>query len=356
MSTNELTIESDNPPQTTTAPGSWRQDVGRVRVIRLALAVTVAMAIAQIFNWPISFVAPVLVVVFLEMPIAEPTLRQTLAYLGYAIGTVAGSFVFVLLFEPYPLIFIPAYTLVIFLSAYYMNKGASLVLIILIMVAFLIMPIVGNLHEGLTPFIAAGMLLSEIVAILVIQLAHGMLPDPPATVVEEASFQPGYSAEAARLALVTAITIVPAMTVFVTVNMPAQLVIMIYIGIIALEGSRATSVYTTKKLLTANAFAGLAALLFYLVIVAVPEVYMLVLMTLLVMLLFAQRRFSDAHDAKYFGSAMIGVIILISTSLGEKADIDTNILLRILFIVIAGIYAIGVTSIVEPLTRPEETE
>ncbi len=90
-------------------------------------------------------------------------------------------------------------------------------------------------------------------------------------------------------------------------------------------------------------------------IVAVPVVHMLVLMTLPLMLLFAERRFSDTHDAKYYGSAMIGVIILISTSLGEKADIDTNILLRILFIVIAGIYAIGVTSIIEPLTRSEET-
>ena len=348
MSTKAVTL---SPPAAVT--GSWWQDINNVRAVRLALATTVTMLISQIFNWPIAYAAPALVVVFLELPIEPPSLRQMMVYLSYAVFSVVGGYFFILLFEPFPLVFIPAYTLVIFLSAYFLNKGASLVLIIFIVLTFVILPIVGNVYEGLTPLIAVALLLSMIVAILIVQLAHGLLPDPPGIAAAEVTgIHSGYSAEAVRAAVVTTATIVPVMILFLSFNLPAQLVIMLYVGILAIEGNRANIVYTTKKYLIANAIGGFCALLFYMVIVVVPEVQMLALSTLLVTLLFARRRFSDAHDAKYFGSALIGVVILISNSVGESADIDTNILIRVLFIFLAGMYTIGMASLIESLFPP----
>ena len=117
----------------------------------------------------------------MEMPIPEPTLREFVAYLSYAILSVVGGCVFVILFEPYPLIFIPAYSLAVFLCVYFLHKGASIVLKLLVFLGLLILPIVGNIDEGLTAFLGACLLLSEVIAIVTIQLAHGILPDPPAT-------------------------------------------------------------------------------------------------------------------------------------------------------------------------------
>jgi len=355
MSTEELTIEPNLQPRHDSPSRSWRQNIRAVRIVRMVIAVTVAMAIAQAANWPLSFVAPVLTVALLQMPIPQPALQDFVAYLGYAVLSVGGVFIFVTLLQPFPLIFIVAYTLVIFLGAYQMNKGAPLVLILLSLLALLILPIIGNVHEVLTAYIGGCLLLSELVALVIIQLAHGILPNPE-TEEDEGwpEYYPDYYPEAARLATVTTATIVPAMTAFLLFNWPAQVVIMIYIGVISLEGSRAKGVYGAKKNLKANAIAALVAYLFYLVLVAVPELQMLLLLTLLVAMLCAIRRFSDAPDAKYFGSALIGVIIIISTSLGATADIDKTIVLRILYIFLAGMYVIGMTSIIEPLTRPEE--
>ena len=356
MSTSEKALESNLSPPSEAKSRSWRQDIKYVRIVRMVMAVTVAMAIAQIANWPISFVAPVLVVALLEMPIPAPSLRDFAAYLGYAVISVTCVFIFVMLFQPFPLIFIVAYTLVIFLCAYLMNKGAPLVLILLSLLALVILPMVGNVHQGLSAYLAGCLLLSELVAIVLIQLAHGILPDPNG---EEGGgwpeYSPGYNSDAARLATVTTLTVVPAMVVFLSFNWTAQLVVMIYIAFLALAGSRASGIYGAKKTLKANAIAALVAYLFYLALVAVPELQMLLLLTLLVATLFASRRFSDAPDAKYFGSALIGVIIIISTSLGATADIDKTIVLRILYIFLAGMYVIAMTSVIEPLTRSDET-
>lgn len=114
--------------------------------------------------------------------------------MGYAVLSVVGVFIFVLVFEPYPLIFVVAYALAIFLSAYFLHQGAPFVLILFTILALLIFPIVGNVDEGVTLVIAGAILISETVAVVVVQLAHGVLPDPPETEsAETPSMQTAYS-------------------------------------------------------------------------------------------------------------------------------------------------------------------
>ncbi len=328
----------------------WRQQPGTVRALRLAIAATTGLLIALLVNWPLAFVTPALVVAFLEIPIPKPSLRDFAAFLGYAVFGIGGVFLLVMLFQPYPLIFICVYTLAVFLCPYFLHKGAPLVLILIIFLGLLTLPIVGNVDEGATVFLAGCLLFSVLLALVIIQVVYSVLPDPPGSPDNESpGFQAGYSAHAARAATVTAIIMAPAMTAFLAFNWASQLVVMLYIGLISLEGSRSHSVYDTKKYLMANTFGAMGALIFYLVIVAVPQIGVVALLTLVFTLLFSCRRFSDAPDAKFFGSALIGLIILISSSIGAGADMDANIVKRISYIFLAGMYVIGVASIIEPL-------
>ena len=328
---------------------SWRQDLRTVQTVRFALATTTALALAQIFNWTVSFVAPALVIVLLETPIAEPTTRDFFINLVHVVAGVTVGFVFVMLVEPYPLMFIVAYPLAFFLTAYYFHKGEPLLLMLMILLTLLIFPIAGNIHEGLTVHIAGAFLISGFVTVVVVQLAYGLLPDPPGTETATAPPQAGYSAHAARAAALATIPTALAMAAFLMFDWPSKLVVMLYVGLIALEGSLAHSLYDMKKYLLANLIGGAATLVFYLLIVAVPELHFFVLLTLLATLLLGARRFSDSPDAKYYGSAVIGMVILISSSLGANADIDANIVTRLVFISAAGIYVIGVMSIFEPV-------
>ena len=158
---------------------SWRQDLHTVRTVRFALAATMAVAIAQMVNWPLSFVAVALVIVLLEIPIAEPTVRDFFTNLGHVVAGVAVGFFFVMLVEPYPLMFVVAFPLAFFLTSYHLQKGAPLLLMLLLTI--LIFSIVGNIYEGLTVLVAGSLVISGFVTVVVVQLAYGLLPDPPET-------------------------------------------------------------------------------------------------------------------------------------------------------------------------------
>jgi hypothetical protein len=324
-------------------------DLRTVRVMRLAIGATVAMTIAQMGSWPLSFAAPAVAVALLEMPINRPGNRDFLINLGTAIASVVLIYIAIVLVQPHPRAFIPLYALTVFWVAYALQKGAPLVPILLTFLGILILPIVGVVDKGLTFIAGSYFLLSLVVGLVVVQMTFALLPDPPGTEQPKtAAYYPGFYQPAARAALATTLVIVPAMAAFLTFTWASQLVVMLYIGLICLEGNRAHSTYDVKKYLTANSVAGLTALIVYFILVAVPQIYFLVPVIMLVSLLFASYRFSDRPGAAYFGSALIGFLILISSSLGAGADIDSNIFLRVFYVFLGGIYVLGVMSILQP--------
>jgi len=335
---------------------SWRQDPRCVGMVRFALATTIAMTIAQAWSWPLSFIFPVFVLGILSERGPGPTLRETIESIGYALVAFSVTLVFVLLFLPFPISFMLAYVLAVFLMSYHLHKGAPFLLVLFMLVALILYPILGSLDEGLAKYIALSLTFSSVLALLVVQLAHGLLPDPPGGErVVAPAHQPGYSPEAARRALKTTIVIALAMAAFVAFKWASYVVVLIYIGIMALEGGLAEGKYNAKKYLVANAVGGLAALPFYAVMVVVPEIHFFVVLTLVTMLLFAFPIFSGSPTAKYYGSALSGLVILISSSLGPGADIDANVVNRVIFIILSGAYVIAAMSVLDRLL-PESDE
>jgi hypothetical protein len=312
------------------------------------------MLLSQAIPWPLSFITPVLVVALYEMPINQPPLAEFGKNLLATTISVTAVFIFVMLLQPFPLVFICAYSLLVFWLAYLMHKGAPLVPMLLSLIAAIILPIVGMVDEGLSAIIGGCLLLSMLLGQVIVQLGFGLLPDPP---TEEApavaAYQTGYHAQFVRASLATTLAMVPAMVFFLAFNIPAQLVVMMYITIIVWEGNLGHSIYDAKKYLMANLVGGLTALIVYYLLVAVPEIYFLIPVMLLVTVLFANYRFSGRAGSAFFGSALIGVVILISSSTGASADIDTNIVVRVFYIFLASAYGLCAMSIIAPLVNPD---
>jgi uncharacterized membrane protein YccC len=76
---------------------------------------------------------------------------------------------------------------------------------------------------------------------------------------------------------------------------------------------------------------GVAFFVFW-ALVAVPEYYFLVLLMFITSLGFGAAINSGKPIAKYLPSAMVAMIILVNSSLGEGADFSENFVLRVLFI------------------------
>ena len=327
---------------------AWCRDLRTVRIVRLAVAVTIAMAISQAWPWPYSYIYVVLCVTLLSTPIPSPSPGETLQHMVYAIVVFtlipgAVSFLF-----KFPIAFVVAYTVMVFLSAYYLHKGAPFLLLLFTYVALLVFPILVSVDD-LLPFAAAKTLtFSALLALLTWQLATGLFPDPVQTEYPaKRTYEPGYAPEAARTALVTTILVVPAMLSFLVLQLAGAALVMVYIGMMSMGGTVAAGRKDASHKLLANAIGGLGAFAFYVVMIAVPQFHFFVVLMLLTSLLFANRIFSDAPSAQYYGTAFTGLVILVSSSMDAGESFNAAVIQRIVFIVIAGTYVIMAMSAVE---------
>ncbi len=342
---------SESPPNRMT----WRRDLRTVRIVRMALGVTVAMTIAQAWAWPVSFVYVALCSTLLATPAPGPRLRDTLQNAGYAIVVFTLVTLAILFLLKFPMAFTVAYAAMVFFTVYNLHKGAPFLLILFTYLGLLLFPILASVHDVLPVAAAGSLMFSALLALLTAQLAHGLLPDPPP--VErpaKPAYQQGYAPDAARAALTATIVVVPAMVFFLVFDLAAAAVVMAYIGFMSLGGSLAAGRHGARQNLIANTIGGLATLLFYVVMIAVPHLHFFIVLMLLTSLLFATRIFSDAPSAKYYGSAFTGLVILVSSSMEAGTDVDANVIKRIIFITLAGFYVIMAMSTVERLLARRE--
>ena len=336
----------------------WLGDLRSVRIVRFGLGMALSMAIAFGFDWPLQFLLPVLMVSLLGSRQPAPTLRQGLQSILHIAAAFGLGLVFSLFMLAYPLVYVLTLGLVLFHIYYLVNRGGAAFFAIMLLLAVLLLPMLAQQVDALAIGIAAGFAGSAALAVGVQWLAHGILPDPPGAhpgAKGRGGFQSGYSAAAAHNAMKSTLVVLPVATLFIAAHWSSQALVMIFIAFYSVAPVLRISQYDSLMKAIANVLGGCAALVFYWLLVAVPEYYFLIALSLLSALLFGSAMFSDRPSAPYYSAAFSTLLILISTSMGEDADIGANIWIRVALVSTAGLYVVGALSVLEhiwPLPEP----
>ncbi len=327
----------------------WTRDLRTVRIVRYAVGVTAAAVLAFGINWPLFFVTPLFIAVFLAMPLPAPTLRKSFQSMLYVLVAFALGLVFTLLVLRYPLVYVPALGLLLFHIYYLANRGGPFVLVLMSLLAVLILPLVSVQHPALALVFAPSFAWSGVLAIILVSLAYGLFPDPPSERPGPAAggFQPGYSNAAALNAMKSTVAILPLVTLFIAFGWTSQLLIMMFAAIFSLSPEFSKGQAAAVKSLTSTLIGGLAALVFFWLIVAVPEFHFFIALMLLTTLMFGTGIFSDAPLAKYLPSAVTALIILLGSSMGEDVNITDKFIVRVILIGAAALYVVAVLSVLD---------
>ncbi|UCE89011.1 MAG: DUF2955 domain-containing protein [Pseudomonadota bacterium] len=321
---------------------AWTRDLRTARIVRFATGVTFAAAVAFAIEWPLSFLVPVLTAVFLAMPLPGPTPQQVLSNIFYVLGAFALGLVFTLLLLPFPLIYVPLLGLSLFHIYYLLNRGGPFMLVLMCILAVLILPMMSQAHDVLASGFTTGFVWSGSLAIALVWLAHAVFPDPSAQRQAPAPhrFPTGYSAPAAEAALKSTIVVLPVATLFIASEWSGQILVMVFIAIFSLSPELAKGQAAGIKSLKSTIAGGLAALVFYHILIVVPEYHFFIALMLLTALLFAVNIFSNKPTAAYYPSAFTALLILVSTSMGEGADFGEKFVMRVIYIAAATIYVV----------------
>lgn len=321
---------------------TWTRDLRTARIVRFAAGVTFAVAVAFAIEWPLSFLVPVLTAVLLATPLPGPTPQQVLRGIVYVVAAFALGIVFTLVLLPFPLIYVPMLGLALFHIYYLMNRGGPFMLVLMCILAVLILPMMGQAHDVLASGFATGFVLSGSLAIALFWLAHTVFPDPPAQRQAAAPhrFPTTYSAPAAEAALKSTIVVLPMAALFIASEWSGQMLVMVFIAIFSLSPELSRGQAAGIKSLKSTIAGGLAAMVFYHILIVVPEYHFFIALMLLTALLFGANIFSDKPGAVYYPSAFTTLLILVSTSMGEGADFGEKFVMRVVYIAAATIYVV----------------
>ena len=317
-----------------------------IRTLRYAIGVTIASALAFAIEWPLSFLFPVLSAVFLALPMPKPTLHQGLRNARDSLFAFAVGFIFVQFILPFPIIYVPLLALALFHTYYYLNRGGSFWLVLMLLLCLLLMPVLAGVHELLAIGVVQGLVGSSWLTIALLWLAHYLVPDAPVDssvpqkVNKAPGYQPGFSAPAAAAALKSSIVVLPVAIIFIANNWASQLLVLVFIAIFSLSPDLTKGKEAGWNSIKSTLIGGVAACFFYWALVAVPEYHFLILLMFFASLSFGAAINAGTAIAKYLPSAMVVMIVLVNSSLAEGSSFTEVLLLRILFISMAAIYVV----------------
>ena len=343
MSGNSLTIRfSDN------------LGITDLRILRYAVGSTLAMAVAMGLDWPLSFLTPVLTLSFLASPAPRPTLKMGF---GFVLTIAVASYVGLLVGRtllPYPLVFIPFVGLLLF--RIYYAKGSSLppLLILWLLIALLLIPLMMMQSHALANMIAYNLVISGGVTLLVVWISYALLPDrvdgessnvsvakPPAPTTEERF----------RTAVDTTIVVFPVLVLFYFFELAGALLILIMIALLSMQPGFAKDFKGGKALIIGNTIGGIAAIIFYELLVIMPEYVFLIVLTLLAGLMFGSRLFSGKPKAALYGMAFSTLLLVIGSTTSSSGEADAKVYTRIIQLMAAVIYVVVAFGLLEHLKK-----
>lgn len=334
------------------------QDQNSVRIIRFAAGVTLSAALAYGINWPLSFLLPILTSFMLSLPLPMPSLQAGLRNMLHTLMAFGLGLIFSLFFLQYPFVYIVMLGLVLFHLYYYLNRGGSLWLALLSIVAILLLSMLGNSQEGLATGISLGFIGTGWLTMMMVWMSHLLVPDPRAAPFPQSpGFQPGYSRPAAQAALKSTIAILPLASLFMILDLTSYMLVMIFAALFILKPELSAGREAGMNSLISTLLGGVFAWVFYWLIVAVPEYHFYVALMFLTTLYIGMNIFSDKPTAKYYNSALIALLILVNGSMGEGAEFSEKFIMRIILISLAVIYIVAALKVLDsfwPAQQPVE--
>ena len=264
------------------------------RILRLALGTARCLAFSQVTAWPLSFVAPVLTLILLALPLPPLSPKKGFVFVVALLAPVLVGGQIVLPFLDHMRgIGILLIALGLFYTFYFTARGGQPVLGTFMTVGLTLVVTVGSVSSELLMMIIPALGLCAIVGVIFTWIAHAILPDlPPDPALAGASKPPPAKpdpAVAGRNALRALAIVLPLVLAFLFMSgSPAYTVVMIKV---ASMGQQATSDHSKamgKSLLASTLWGGLGAIIAWNVLSIWPSLVMYTLLVALAGLIYGR--------------------------------------------------------------------
>ncbi len=330
-----------------------------VLTLRLAFGVWAAIAVAYGMAWQLSFITPLFATIFLLFPawIGWKMAMQLIGRLSFSLllGLLIAEFLL-----GFPFICILVYGLLFFFIYYNDTPLAPPFAAMFMTIGITIVPMMGLAGVGLPQFIALALLVNFAFGLVFAWIFHTLMPNSLAKQLPQAQAakKPAPPVlppreERIKQALTSTIVALTAVIIFFSFNLIAYAFAMIQICFMVGASSANASAQALKDTAIACCIGGLAIIIVFNLLVAVPTYPFLLAVTLLCTLFFSRQMFAGTAMSKTYISGLTTFLVLLGTSTMVEKVASINFYLRIAQILFAGLFAIGGLLLVGYLMRPD---
>jgi hypothetical protein len=323
----------------------------------MAFGVWAAIAVAYGVAWQLSFMAPLFTTIFLVFPVWIGWKMAVQLMLRLSVSLLLGLLISELLLD-FPVICILVYGLLLFFIYYKDTPLAPPFAAMFMTLGITIVPMMGLAGAGLPQFIAMAFMVNLGLGLFFAWLFHTIMPNSLArqTPQLQAGKKPPPPSlppreERIRQALTSTIVALSAIVIFFSFNLIAYTFAMIQICFMVGSPNANASVQALKDNAIACTIGGLAIIIVFNLLVAVPTYLFLLILTLLCTLFFSRKVFSGTGMSKAYMSGLVTFLVLLGTSTMVDKVAATNFYLRIAQILFAGLFSTAGLLLVGHLLR-----
>lgn len=302
--------------------------VASTRILRLAFGTAISLWISQAIGWELSFLAPVVTMFLLAMPLSRPKPKLFVAVVLALALSIYGSFIFLPLLLHQRIAGLLLLSLALFHSFYFTSRGGSGAVGALATVGIAVTVAVGTVSVDALRGLASGVAFGAAVGAIVAMLSHGLIPDKLQGAPVKASEPPEEAvkinlAMARHSAMRSLAIVLPILIWFVLSSASAaNTPVMIKVAAMGQEVSRNSTRDAARSLIVSTVAGGLAATIAWQVLSMWPSLTMYVLLIALAGLYFGRRIFEGRGlhaNAATWSYAFLTMIVVLA-----PAVLDSN--------------------------------
>ena len=314
---------------------------------RIAFAAAVGLTLGEVLGWDFPFL-PAMLAVQLLSGRGPISVKQGLAFIAVMVAACAFATLLAQILFDRPLVLLLAISLLIFLEFLLLARGQAIGVAAIFLITTAIVPLLSiesmSVAYGLIHTLIAGSAL----AVLLAFAAHALFPTRAQA--EPVSARAQQDAPVAAALANTAVLMSLVIYFMLTVSPVSIVVVLTVIGILRqpadLSGGAAAG------LILGNLVGGIAATAAYILVTLLPSPAFLLFVVLLVGLLFGDRIARGGASAPIYTVSLATFLIVLGLGLSPlPQDSGTLFIARVFDVMVAAVYAIGMTSLLRSAFR-----
>lgn len=350
--------------RTPAATESRRMNIASVRILRMALGTALSMLFSQVVNWPMSFIAPVLTMFILALPLPAMKLAGGVKFILVFVVSIYAGLIFLPFMLNQRMVGILLLGLALYHTFYYTARGGSPIIGAFATVGLALVTSVGTVSTDAVLAVTGGLSTAAVFGVLFVWVAHAILPDSlarPASAAAPGGMVPPAKpdlAVARRSAWRSLIIVMPVILWFMLSSASANYAaFMIKVASMGQQASVDQSRQAGRSLLISTTIGGIAAIISWQILSIWPSLVMYVLLIALGGLVMGPRIFAgpSMHPAgatwSYGYLTMIVVLAPAVLDSQTGAAAGSAFWSRLGMFVWATIYGIGAVFVFDTLWR-----